>query len=338
MPQTVSQRPTWLPWLTVLGVLAGVFAAVAPSYVERYHVPFRSAAGIYACFVLLLLMVIVPGMRGTRAWLEERLVGRGWLALILIWYVPYVFYAAGAHDWRWTGLIRILSVSAFLTVIYRFFPVSDLRRFCWQDFVAAVWLVGVLLSHQLAGIWNSPVNLDFMGRLLLIGTSSWNWVFIRRVPALGYEFSVSMKTISAAALNFALFAVIAIPSSLALRFTRWNPLHVGLLAFCLSYLEIFLFIALLEELFFRGFLQTLISYNLSSVRGGQLLVSCLFGLFHVLHPPFPNWRYVLLATVAGWFYGSAFLQSAKVGAGSLIAPSLTHAMVDTVWRTFFSRG
>jgi membrane protease YdiL (CAAX protease family) len=142
-----------------------------------------------------------------------------------------------------------------------------------------------------------------------------------------------MKTISAAAVNFALFAVIAIPSSLAMRFTQWNPLHGGLLAFCLSYLEIFLFIALLEELFFRGFLQTLISHSLASVRGGNLLVSCLFGLFHVLHPPFPNWRYVLLATVAGWFYGLAFLKG-----GNAMASSLTHAMVDTVWRTFFSRG
>jgi formate/nitrite transporter FocA (FNT family) len=154
---------------------------------------------------------------------------------------------------------------------------------------------------------------------------------------------------------------------LALRFTQWNPLHISFLTFCLNYLEIFLFIALLEELFFRGFLQTLIPYSLGSVRGGHLLVSCLFGLFHVMHPPFPNWRYVLLATLAGWFYGSAFMQSAK-GAfalrhtmshvhtssggttetppvirvvfepGNLMASSLTHAMVDTVWRTFFSRG
>jgi membrane protease YdiL (CAAX protease family) len=333
MPQTLSQRPTWFPCLALVGVLAGVFGAVAPSFVERYHVPFRSAAGIYACFMLLLLMVILPGMHGTRVWLEERLVGRVRLALIFIWCVPYLVYAAGTHNWRWTALIRILIVSAFSPLIYRFCPVSDPPRFCWQDFLVAVCLTAVLLSHQLAGIWNSPVNLDFMGRLFLIGISSWSWVFIRRVPELGYEFSISSKTIRAAALNFALFAVIAIPSSLALRFTQWNPLHISFLTFCLNYLEIFLFIALLEELFFRGFLQTLISHSLGSVRGGHLLVSCLFGLFHVLHPPFPNWRYVLLATVAGWFYGSAFLKGRN-----LMASSLTHAMVDTAWRTFFSRG
>ena len=169
-------------------------------------------------------MVILPGMHGTRVWLEERLVGRVRLALIFIWCVPYLVYAAGTHNWRWTALIRILIVSAFSPLIYRFCPFSDPPRFCWQDFLVAVCLTAVLLSHQLAGIWNSPVNLDFMGRLFLIGISSWSWVFIRRVPELGYEFSISSKTIRAAALNFALFAVIAIPSSLALRFTQWNPL------------------------------------------------------------------------------------------------------------------
>ena len=101
----------------------------------------------------------------------------------------------------------------------------------------------------------------------------------------------------------------------------------------MSFVEIFLFVALLEELFFRGFVQTLISNSLGSARKGQVLVSCLFGLFHILHAPFPNWRYVLLATVAGWFYGSAFVKGEN-----LMAPSLTHAMVDTVWRTFFTNG
>jgi hypothetical protein len=190
----------------------------------------------------------------------------------------------------------------------------------------------VLLAHQLTGIWNVPANLDFMGRLFLVCIASWSWVFLRPVPGLGYEFVLSAKIVRSAAWNFGLFAVIAIPSSLALRFTQWNPLHTGLLAFCTAFLEIFLFIALLEELFFRGFLQTLISHNLRDARTAQILISCLFGLFHILHAPFPNWRYVLLASVAGWFYGSAFVKS-----GSLMSSALTHAMVDTVWRTFFSK-
>jgi membrane protease YdiL (CAAX protease family) len=63
---------------------------------------------------------------------------------------------------------------------------------------------------------------------------------------------------------------------------------------------------------------------------GQLLASMAFGFSHVLLAPAPNWRYVLLACIAGWSYGAAFRWS-----GSLMAPSLTHALVDTAWRTWF---
>jgi hypothetical protein len=103
--------------------------------------------------------------------------------------------------------------------------------------------------------------------------------------------------------------------------------------FSLDFLTIFLFIALLEELFFRGMLQVLISNTLRSQFAGQALVACLFGMFHILHAPFPNWPYVALATVAGWFYGSAFRNG-----GGLMASALTHAAVDTVWRTFLTKG
>jgi membrane protease YdiL (CAAX protease family) len=210
------------------------------------------------------------------------------------------------------------------------FQCESFRVLSWQDLAAAAWLATVLLFHQLKGIWNVPANLDFMARLFLIGIASWTWTFIRIVPELGYEFSFSAKTFGVAGLNFVLFAAIAIPASLLMGFTHWNPRAGGTAAFFIGFVEIFLFIALLEELFFRGFLQTLISASLHSTWKGQAVVSCLFGLFHILHDPFPNWKYVFLATVAGWFYGSAFVK-----AGNLMASTLTHALVDTVWRNFF---
>ncbi len=201
----------------------------------------------------------------------------------------------------------------------------------WQDIAVAIWLIAAVLSSQLKGIWNVPVNLDFMSRLFLIAVASWCWTFVRPVPRLGYRFELSWPALKESSLNFVYFAAIGVPLSLALHFTRWHPQWRGALPFCLDYLEIFLFVALLEELFFRGFLQSLLAGRLRNWAWSQAIVSCLFGLFHILHAPFPNWRYVLLATIAGWFYGSAFRRS-----GFVIASALTHAAVDTVWRTFFS--
>jgi membrane protease YdiL (CAAX protease family) len=321
-----------------VGVVACCFGAIAPAFIQRYRRPPQAVAGIYGCFLLLLVLAVVPGAPAAREWIRQRIQVRvrapvKLAFLILIWCLPYFAYAAGTQDFRWTALARLLVVAVPVPFLYRLLPVQDPRRFAWQDLAVAVWLAAVLLSHQLSGIWNVPANLDFMARLFLIGVASWCWVFERPVPELGYDFSFSAKTLTSAAQNFALFALIAIPSSLALRFTEWNPRRTTPLGFGASFLEIFLFVALLEELFFRGFLQTLLSASLRSTRNGQVLVSCLFGLFHILHAPFPNWRYVLLATVAGWFYGSAFLKS-----GNLMGSSLTHALVDTVWRTFLTKG
>ncbi len=160
-----------------------------------------------------------------------------------------------------------------------------------------------------------------------------------------FHLSALLKLLAASALFLALYGVtvikrlnvvnwqdiIAVPLSLGLHFTRWNPRWRGPGSFALDYLEILLFVALLEELFFRGFLQTLLSGTMRNAIAAQVIVSGLFGLFHILHAPFPNWHYVALASLAGWFYGSAFRKT-----GNLMASTILHAAVDTVWRTWLS--
>ncbi len=148
----------------------------------------------------------------------------------------------------------------------------------------------------------------------------------------GRSDQASAATLGAAARSFAWFALVAIPASLAMRFAAWNPRWRGLGEFVTNYVEILVFIAWLEELLFRGFLQSLLSRALRSDLRGRVIASAAFGMSHVLLAPAPNWRYVMLATVAGWFYGGAFLRSRN-----LVAPSLTHALVDTVWRTWFTK-
>ena len=88
----------------------------------------------------------------------------------------------------------------------------------------------------------------------------------------------------------------------------------------------FFFIAVPEELFFRGWMQNLLERRLG--RWGALAVtSVLFGLAHfnkrAVHF---NWRYVLLAALAGVFYGRAWRRDRRVGASAV-----THTLVDTVW-------
>src|SRR5439155_226599 len=96
---------------------------------------------------------------------------------------------------------------------------------------------------------------------------------------------------------------------------------------------VFLIIALPEELLFRGFLQTGLERTLRSRWRGLALTAVLFGLSHWNHPPVPNWPYVLLATLAGVFYGLAFQAQRR-----LLAAAVTHALVDTTWFLFLAPG
>ena len=94
----------------------------------------------------------------------------------------------------------------------------------------------------------------------------------------------------------------------------------------LGWVFTFFFIAVPEELFFRGWMQNLLERRLG--RHWALGVTAiLFGLSHfnkrALHF---NWRYVLLAVIAGIFYGRAWRQERRVGASAI-----THASVDTLW-------
>ncbi len=328
-----SEAKAWGRFVAAIASLAIVFGAAVPRYLNRYALAAPSVAAIYCCFVLLVILVITPGMRASRAWISRRRPSRKKLFVaIALWCVPYLIYAVGTNDFRWTGLFRLLAMTVPLVFIYVAFPVMEVYKLAWQDVMVGAWLMCSVLLHQLNGIWNVPVNLDFMTRLFLVSVAGWCWVFVRPVPGLGYEFSINRRVLKAAGFNFVFFGAIAIPAALAMHFVAWNPQSRGMAAFCLTFLEIFLFVAWLEELFFRGFLQNLISNSIGSQWRGQLIVSVLFGFSHIFHAPVPNWRYVVLASIAGWFYGSAFRNG-----GNLMACSLMHAMVDTAWRTWFGR-
>src|SRR5260370_17459371 len=65
-----------------------------------------------------------------------------------------------------------------------------------------------------------------------------------------------------------------------------------------------LLIAIPEELFFRAILQNLLETRLA--RTWALVVGALlFGLSHFNHGVSFNWRYLVLATIAGIFYARA---------------------------------
>ena len=103
--------------------------------------------------------------------------------------------------------------------------------------------------------------------------------------------------------------------------------------FFFLFIGIYLTVAIPEELLFRGILQNLLVRTIhKGPRGlyGLLIASVVFGASHLHHAPVPNWRYAILATLAGIFYGNVYRTRQR-----LCASALTHALVDTIWHFWF---
>jgi hypothetical protein len=90
--------------------------------------------------------------------------------------------------------------------------------------------------------------------------------------------------------------------------------------------------ALPEEVLFRSLIQNLLMLRFGSSARTLLVAALIFGCAHLNNgpQPLPNWRYMMLATIAGWAYGVVFQRSSTV-----LSSAALHTMVDWTKHVFF---
>jgi membrane protease YdiL (CAAX protease family) len=194
--------------------------------------------------------------------------------------------------------------------------------FMWYSVeFGAVPEVGLPIGANLIGY----MKLALLVLLIYIVTLS------QRLPEVGFTFSLNRSDWQEALINFALFAVIAVPFGLATGFIRPATALPSFLEIVGRGVLIFLFIALPEEILFRGVIHR---YLERVLRGPQLatllLSSVIFGAAHLNNPPNVGY-YFILATVAGIFYGRTFVRTGKV-----VPAASVHLAIDWVWSIFFA--
>jgi hypothetical protein len=166
--------------------------------------------------------------------------------------------------------------------------------------------------------------------LLALGTGVAAFVLLRRLEGVGYAIEWVRGSVWIVLSHFLLFAAIAVPLGIAIGFIAYDPSIARLRSLPVAVIGIAFFTAWPEEFLFRGILQNLFSRTMKSQWFGLAVASVVFGLSHILHAPFPNWKYVILATIAGLFYGHAWMKT-----GSLLPGALVHALVDISWHVLF---
>jgi uncharacterized protein len=166
--------------------------------------------------------------------------------------------------------------------------------------------------------------------LLALSTGVAAFVVLRRLEGVGYAIEWVRGSGWIVLSHFLSFAAIVVPLGIGIGFIAYAPSIARLRSLPVAVIGITFFTAWPEEFLFRGILQNLFSRTLKSQWVGLGAASVVFGLSHILHAPFPNWKYVILATIAGVFYGHAWMKT-----GSLLPGALLHALVDISWHFLF---
>lgn len=133
---------------------------------------------------------------------------------------------------------------------------------------------------------------------------------------------------------YILVAPILIALGLALSFLPWwhIPGNLSAVRVAKTFGLILVATALPEEILFRSLIQNWLMQKFGSTTAVLILASVIFGCAHLNNgpQPLPNWRYMILATIAGYAYGKVFER-----ASSAMASMILHALVDVTKHVFF---
>jgi hypothetical protein len=242
--------------------------------------------------------------------------------------IPYLIYALPRGEFRWGIACAILTISIGLTLLFEFSRDPTAQHPGWRDLIALA-ILGVTVNQRLlAGAWAHP-GLGGMAKLLLTDIGLYLYLVVRELEGVGYSFVPEWDDIKIGFREWAYFAPIAIVIGLALGFLHFHAQWPSAFMFPAAWLSTFVLVAVPEELFFRGLIQNLLQRRFSS-RTALLLTSVIFGLSHYNKRALFNWRYVLLATIAGIFYGRAWRHH-----GRILASAITHTSIDVFWSLWF---
>ena len=247
------------------------------------------------------------------------------LACPAVLVIPYIVVACatGVFHWGWFALYAVQPV-AIAAILWQAARIDAAQRGNWRDFLVLGALGLAVDLRWFEAAW--PPHLAIFSKILLLDAGIYGFVLIRQLDGTGFDLRLRLKDLGIGLREAAFYTPIALALGLSLGFLHLHPGWPAPGRAALAWTFTFFFVAVPEELFFRGWLQCLLEKRIG--RYGALLVTaCLFGLTHFnKRTDLFNWRYVLLAAIAGIFYGRAWREQRRVGASSV-----THATVDTIW-------
>jgi membrane protease YdiL (CAAX protease family) len=283
-------------------------------------------------FLAEIALYLLPAFDGVRASLAA--LPRVVLALLLTAaaIVPYTLAATSLGAFHMASLLAIAGLAAAVAFCY-----ALLKPRLPVDLLFLALIAAVFLSRVFRDLYPAPSHdlpLEILGRLAWIHTGVIAVLCLRGLDA-GFGFVPRAREWRIGLLYTVAFVPVGLLLGYFLRIAHWHPLMTPSWRLPLLILGRFLgvlwVLALTEEFFVRGFLQQILARSLRSDVAGIAVASVVFGALHLPFGTFPNWRFAILAAVAGVFYGAAFAKTRGIR-----APMVMHALVVTTWQLLFN--
>ena len=239
--------------------------------------------------------------------------------------IPYLLISIDRGVFELRRLVIYGSLPVLVAVVlWRAREQDAEQRGTWLDFAVLIILGLVVEFRRLEPAW--PRHLGGFNRIILLDAGLYGFVIIRQLRNVGFDLRPRLSDLKNGLRELAFYAPIALPVGLALGFLHPHGEWPGAVKILTSFASIFFLIAILEETYFRGWWQNLLERRIGP-NGALIAMALLFGLSHFNKGATVfNWRYVLLASLAGIFYGRAWRSRHR-----LFASAITHACVDTIW-------
>jgi membrane protease YdiL (CAAX protease family) len=309
-----------------LGVASIIFA-------HRIENSYWITAALLPAFLIESFFYLAAGFESTRAvFAGIRSPSRQALLLLVSGLLPYFILSTP------TGLFRLNAflLLGCLVAVCSFWHVILPRRPAF-DVGFLVLIAAPLIARAFPRIYLTPdssLATNILGHLMWIRVTSLAFLFIRGWDAGPVGFWPSWREWRWGALTFAMAATALAIAAQSIHFASFAPAHGEfwwIAAKALGYFFGTLWVvAFFEELFCRGVvLRGLLKSALPSWVA-IVISSLAFGSVHLWYREFPNWRFAVMASIAGVFYAIAYLRG-----GSVRASMITHALTVTAWRMLF---
>lgn len=272
--------------------------------------------------------------RRLRRWFTEQPLRIFVIPVLLAGFFCALLAADGGLTWKFALL---LAAYALAPAALAYWGVSGRRREGWADLwtVLLLWLpVEFTLGRELlpSGIHGLANELGqgtafALALLLLVVCRGWN----------DAKYNLPRRTWDLVWIGMGLAVAVALLGPLARVLDFVGPLGLPAEWSALGFLRLFLItlagVGIPEELLFRSLIQNWLVRHLRDSHRGLLAAAVVFGAAHLNNAPgpLPNWRYMILASIAGVIYGKVFQQSSSV-----LASACLHALVNCLRRVFFA--